>query len=198
MLRRYGKIMLFSSFLLFLLVACGSADATNGGSGNSSGSVTSSNQVAVRTVTPVIVQAKSVHGATGSGPIVVNSPTPVPGGNASSEQVVLKDRTLVINSVSKQNAANTSSSVITLVLTVKNTSNQSIMNKPGFFQLMGAEGDTFSYQSNSSDNFYGTMPAQSSRNGTIAFQIPKTAAYSLRLLYRCEVATETTLILLKV
>jgi hypothetical protein len=122
----------------------------------------------------------------------------VPGGNANSKQVVLKDRTLDINSVSKQSGTNTASSLITLVLTVKNTSSKPIKNQPNFFQLVGAEGDIFSYQSNSSDNFYGTVPAHSSSSGTIVFQIPGAAAHNLYLLYRSEITSETALVLLNV
>ena len=123
---------------------------------------------------------------------------PVPGGKAGSQQVVLTDRTLVINSVSKQNGPNAGSSLITLVLTVKNTSDKPIMNQLTFFQLMGADGDIFTYQYNSSDDFYGTVPANSSRNGTIQFQVPRAATSNLRLLYRPEVATETVLASLRV
>ena len=120
------------------------------------------------------------------------------GGHASSEQVVLKDRTLVISSVSKQNGVNAASSLITLVLTVKNTSNKPIMNQSTFFQLMGKEGDIFSYQYNSSDNFYGTVPANSSHSGTVVFQLPSAAAHNLHLLYRPEVTVETALVMLNV
>ena len=189
MFRKYGNIMLFGCMLL--LVACASTGNTNGSTG-SHGAASSHATVLV------VVKPKSVHGSSGNGPIVVTSPMPVPGGNANSQQVILKDRTLVINSASKQNAANAGSSVITLVLTVKNTSDNSIMNQLTFFQLMGAEGDIFTYQYNSSDDFYGTVSAHSSRNGTIQFQIPRAATSNLRLLYRPEVPTETALVSLGV
>ncbi len=77
-------------------------------------------------------------------------------------------------------------------------SDNSIMNQLTFFQLMGAEGDIFTYQYNSSDDFYGTVSAHSSRNGTIQFQIPRAATSNLRLLYRPEVPTETALVSLGV
>lgn len=193
-----GKIILLICMLLllFLLAACGPTDSTSG----SNGSMTASNQGLIpgKTVTPVIVAAKSVRGAPGRGPIVVTSPTSVSGSNTNSVQVVLKDRILMINSVSKQNSTNAASSLITLALTMKNTSKKPIMNQSTFFQLMGAEGDIFTYQSNSSDNFYSPVPASSSRSGTIVFQIPKAATSSLRLFYRSEIATETVLVSLKV
>src|SRR5262249_22813109 len=147
---------------------------------------------------PTVVTARSVQGTPGTGPIIVTSPTPVPGGSTHSQQVALKDRTLVLNSVSKQDAADGNSSLITLALTIKNTSDQPIMNEPGFFQLTGAEGDIFAYQSNSSDNFYSAVPAQGSHTGTIVFQIPRAAASHLQLLYRPEVAAETVLMPLNV
>jgi hypothetical protein len=112
--------------------------------------------------------------------------------------VELGDRTLVLNSVSKQDNADGKSSLITLALTIKNTSNKPIRNEASFFQLMSAEGDTFTYQSNSSDTFYSDISGHSSRDGTIVFQIPKAAASNLRLLYRPEVATETVVMPLNV
>jgi Telomeric repeat-binding factor 2. len=195
---RDSKIMLLSCMplLLFLLAACGFTGSTSG----SNGSTTAANQGLVpgKTVTPVIVAAKSVRGASGSGPIVVTAPTSVPGSNPNSQQVVLNDRILVINSVRKQNSMNAASSLITLALTMKNTSKKPIKNQSTFFQLMGAEGDIFTYQYNSSDNFYNIVPARSSRSGTIVFQIPKAAVSNLRLFYRSEVVTETVLVSLKV
>lgn len=185
--RIYGRGLFAGSMLLllFLLAACNTASSSassNGGAPISKATV---------------VTARSVQGMPGTGPIVVTSPTPVPGGNADAQQVVLKDRTLVLNNVSKQDAAGGDSSLITLALTIKNTSNQPIMNESSFFQLMGAEGDTFTYQSNSSDNFYSPVPAHGFRNGTIVFQVPRAATAHLQLLYRPEVETETVLMPLK-
>ncbi len=191
--------------LLFLLAACGSTHSTSTASSDSTDkivTVTTYQGSPSGKATPVTVRPKQVQGSSrgpaGSGPVVVTDPTPIPGGSASSEQVVLKDRTLMIGSVSKQNGMNAASSLITLVLTVKNTSGKPIMNQPTFFQLMGTEGDTFTYQYNSSDSFYGTVPAHSSHSGTVVFQIPSAAAHHLRLLYRPEVTAETALVLLNV
>jgi len=202
-MRKYSKFMatgyMFS--LLFLLVACGTTNNTSAGNGNvdNNGSAINSSQptTPIKATTPVIVKPKSVRGSSGNGPIVVTSQTPVPGGGTNSGQVVLKDRTLILNSASKQNSTNAQSNLITLVLTIKNTSNKPIMNQATFFQLMGAEGDIFTYQINNSNGFYGTVPALSSHNGTIVFQIPRAATSNLRLLYRPEIATETVLMSLK-
>jgi uncharacterized protein YcfL len=207
MLHKYGRNKLLGCILLllFLLVACGSTDNTNNTNSSSANkivTVTTYQGTPSNLTPPTVVKPKSIRGSSrgpsGSGPIVVTSPQPVPGGSTTSEQIVLKDRTLDINSVSKQSGTNAASTVITLVLTVKNTSNKPIMNQPNFFQLMGLEGDIFSYQSNSSDNFYGTVPANGSRSGTITFRIPAAAAHNLHLLYRPEIASETALILLNI
>ncbi len=207
MFHKDGRIKVLGCMLLllFLLAACNSTDNTSNANSNSTNkivTVTTYQGTPSNKTSPVAVKPKPVRGVSqgpsGSGPIVITSPTHISGGNANSEQVVLKDRTLVISSVSKQNGANAASSLITLVLTVKNTSNKPIMNKSTFFQLMGTEGDTFSYQSNSSDNFYGTVPASSSHSGTVVFQLPSAAAHNLRLLYRPEVAVETALVMLNV
>ncbi|GHP00219.1 hypothetical protein KSF_102660 [Reticulibacter mediterranei] len=205
MLQTYSGIKLSACIflLLLLLSACGSTDTTTTTDSNAPNKlITVTTRQGSSSTPPIVVTAKSVggssQGSSGSGPVVVVSPTPIPGDHTNSQQVVLKDRTLVIGSVSKQNGVNAASSLITLALTVKNTSSKTIMNQPTFFQLMGAEGDTFSYQTNSSDNFYGNVTANSSRSGTIVFQIPGAAAHHLRLLYRPEVAAETTLVLLNV
>src|SRR6266702_3751323 len=173
--------------LFLLLVACSSAgsDSSNRNTGTDStqdqGSTPSA--TAATTITP---------------PLVISSPTPVPGGKAGSQQIVLGDRIVIINSVSKQKGASTSSTLINLDLAIQNTSNKAIMNQSTFFQLMGPEGDIFGYQYNSSDNFYGTIAAHTTRSGTIVFQVPTAATSSLRLLYRPEIATESAIILLKI
>jgi Domain of unknown function (DUF4352) len=178
MVRMYSKVMLAGSILLFLLAAC------SGGNTSNSGTPTASNTA----ITATVITAKSARGTPGNSIIV----------NDKDQKAVLKDRMLVVNNASKQDAADDHSSLISLVLTVKNTSDKAIKNESTFFQLLSTEGDTFTYQSNSSDTFYGDVSAHSSRDGTIVFQIPKAAASNLRLLYRPEVETETALISLKV
>src|SRR5207249_3111887 len=153
---------------------------------------------AAATITPQLVTPKASRGSPGKGPVVISSPTPVPGGKIGSQQIALGDRTLIINSVSKQKGASTNSTLINLDLVIQNTSGKAIMNQATFFQLTGSEGDTFGYQYNSPDNFYGTIAAHTTRNGTIVFQVPTAATSSLRLLYRPEIATETAIILLKI
>ena len=188
--------------LFLLLVACSSAgsDSNNRNTGTGStqdrGSTLSATVAA--TITPQLITPKAASGSAGKGPLVISSPTPVPGGKAGSQQIVLGDRTLIINSASKQKGASTNSTSINLDLAVQNTSDKAIMNQSTFFQLMATEGDTFGYQYNSPDNFYGPIAAHTTRSGTIMFQVPTAAASSLRLLYRPEIATETAIILLKV
>ena len=187
--------------LFLLLVACGPAGSvkSNGNTGTGStqiqGSTTSA--TAIATITPQLVTPKSVSGSPGKGPLVISSPTLVPGGKAGSQQIVLHDRSLIINHVTELKGVSANTILISLDLAVQNTSDKAIMNLSTFFQLMGSEGDAFGYQSNSSDNFYGTIAAYTTHSGTIVFQVPRAAASGLRLLYRPEIAIETVIILLK-
>jgi hypothetical protein len=188
--------------LFLLLVACGCAgsnssnESTGTGSTQHQGSTLSA--TAVATITPQLVTPKSFSGSPGKGPVVISSPTPVPGGKPGSQQIVLADRTLIINSVTRQMGVRANSTLISLDLIVRNTSAKAIMNQPAFFQLVGPEGDTFGYQYNSSDNFYGTIAAHTTSSGTIVFQVPTAGASGLRLLYRPEIAPETAIILLEI
>jgi len=188
--------------LFLLLAACGSAgsESSNGntGIGSTQDQGSTPSAPAAATITPLLITPRSSSGSPGKGPLVFSSPTPVPGGKAGSQRIVLGDRNLVINSVSKQQGASPNSTLINLDLTVQNTSAKAIMNQSTFFQLLGPEGDTFGYQYDSSDNFYGPIAAHTTRSGTIVFQVPTAATSSLRLLYRPEIATETALIWLKI
>ena len=192
-----GGVMLV---LFLLLAACDSAgnESSNGNTGSTQDQGSTSSAPAVATNTPLLITPRSSSGSAGKGPLVIASPTPLPGGKAGSQQIVLGDRTLIINRVSKQQGASPNSSLITLDLAVRNTSHKTIKNLSTFFQLIGPEGDTFGYQDNSSDTFYGPIAAHTTRSGTIMFQVPIAATSSLRLLYRPEIATETVIILLKI
>ncbi len=202
MFLQHKKLVLSGVILVLfsLLVACGSAgsDSSNGNTGSTQDQGSTPSAPAAATLTPQLVTPQASSGSPGKGPRVISSPTPVPGGKAGSQQIVLGDRTLIINSVSKQKGASTNSTLITLDLAVRNTSHKAIMNLSTFFQLIGPEGDTFGYQDNSSDNFYGTIAAHTTRSGTIMFRVPTAAPSSLHLLYRPEIATETAIILLKI
>jgi len=148
--------------------------------------------------TPRLVTPTPIGGSPGTGPTVISNPAPLPGGKINSQKVVLRDRTLIINSVISQRAANKSSVLIGVDIVIRNTTGKAIRNKAAFFQLVGPGGDTFGYQDNSPDNFYGTIGGHASRSGMIEFQIPSAAASSLYLLYRPEIAKETVLTRLKV
>jgi hypothetical protein len=193
-----GVILLV--FLLLFASGCAGGNSSNGntGTGSTQDQGSTRSATAVATITPRLVTPKARRGSAGKGPLVISSPTQVPGGKAGSQQVVLADRTLIINRVSEQKGASTNSTLINLDLTVQNTSNKAIMNQLNFFQLMGPGGDTLAYQYNSSDNFYGPIAAHTTDSGTIMFQVPAAATASLHLLYRPEIATETAIILLKV
>ncbi|GHO94838.1 hypothetical protein KSF_048860 [Reticulibacter mediterranei] len=129
----------------------------------------------------------------GAAPIEIATSTPVPGGSSTSQQIVLKDRALVINTVSRQKGANPDPVAINIAITIKNTGDRSIQNQAAFFQLVSAGGDFFG-QTNSSDNFYGSIASHTIRSGTITFQLPALATKNLRLMYRSEVSSEALLV----
>jgi len=143
---------------------------------------------------PSVVQGTSIASTPGVGPTVILTPTRVPGGNTHSQLVTLPDRILTISSISKQAGTDNSSIAISLTLTIKNTGAKTISNDATYFVLTGAEGDAFGLQSGTNTNFFGAIASQNSRTGTIIFQIPAGAMNGLRLLYRPEVATETTFV----
>ena len=122
----------------------------------------------------------------------------MPGGPTGSQEIVLSDRTLIIYSASEQKSAQANSVLINLDLAVRNTSGKAIKNLPAFFQLVGLEGDTFSYQYNSTDSFYGPIAAHVTDRGLIVFQVPAAAATKMSLLYRPEITKETAIIQLKI
>lgn len=177
--------------LLLSLAACGGEGSNSGGMNTTAG------QGNTVTITPEQVAPKVVQGTAGTGPVIIANPTSISGGKPGSQQVVLADRVLIVNGVSTQNGASAGTTLVSLDLSVSNTSSQAIMNQSSFFVLMGPEGDTFAYQRNSSDNFYGSISAASTHNGLVVFQVPTAAASSLKLLYRPEVATETVVLPLK-
>ena len=198
---KHSKKYLFASLLLLCLsitlVACGdttSAGKTTGNTqtGGTSGSSTSGTTTAG--TASVSTAVTSIPGTPGIGPVVILSPTPVPGGGSHSQQVVLSDRTLVINDVTKSAGANAGSVTITISLDLKNTSSKAIMNQSAYYLLTSSEGDSFGVTSSATSSFYGAINANSSHSGTIVFQVPSAAVTGLHLMYHPEVATETTFI----
>lgn len=180
--------------LLALLAACGDSNNTSVVTPTiQSGTVEASTPGAGPTViTVVTVTPTSV-----STSVTGNTATPTPQGtqgNPQQQVIMLTDRTLTINAVSKQAGSDASTTAVGLTITVTNTSPSPIMNSATFYQLVGAEGDSFGTQSSVSANFYGSIPSKGSHQGTIVFQVPTAALSGLRLLFRPEVATETTLI----
>jgi uncharacterized protein DUF4352 len=199
MFQLHKKFVLGGALLtvFLLLVACSSAGSNNSNS-STERNLTKSSTTASVAITPQLITPKAASGSPGKGPLVISSPTTVPGGKPGTQQIILSDRTLIIYRVTEQNGASSNSTLISLDLTVQNTSHKAIMNLSTFFQLMGPDGDAFGYQYNSSDNFYGPITAYKARSGTIVFQIPKAATSSLQLLYRPEIAAETVIIRLKI
>ena len=168
------------------LAACGST--INQGPGSAATAAPAAPAATPRQVTP-----KNVGGSPGQGPLVVSGPLP-----GSGHQVVLRDRTLIITSVTRHPGPAHGSVLIELNLVVRNTSGRLIKNTPAFFRLIGPEGDSFNYQYKSSDNFYRPIGARTSRAGMTEFEIPAAAAASLSLLYRPEGSGDPALIRLNV
>ena len=140
---------------------------------------------------PVVVQGTSIASTPGIGPTVILTPTKVPGGNEQSQLVTLPDRVIAITNMSKRAGTDSNSIAINLTITIKNTGAKTINNDAVYFQLISAEGDAFGLQSNVASNFFGSIASQSSRSGTIIFQVPSGAINGIRLMYRPDVSTDT-------
>ncbi len=86
--------------LFLVLVACSSAGSgsSNGntGTGSTQDQGSTPSATAAVTITPQLVTPKASRGSPGKGPLVISSPTPLPGGKAGSQQIVLGDRTLIL------------------------------------------------------------------------------------------------------
>lgn len=199
-----NSVMYIFACVLFLgmgmaLVACSDASGGNGGGtaqGNKSSRSTQTGGTTGATTTsgtpnsPTAVSGTSK--TSGNGPVVISSPTPVSGGGVHSQQVVLSDRTLIINDVTQTGSASAATVTITLSVEVKNTGSKAIMNQSAYYFLSSSEGDSFGVTSTPTTSFYGTIGASNSHSGTLIFQIPSAAAKGLRLFYHPEVATDTT------
>ena len=175
---------------LCVLSACSSSDATTTGATATPKATSGANSTAIAVT--------SVASTPGVGPTVILSPTPVPGGGAHSQQVILADRTLIINDVSKGAGSDASSTAIHMTMTMKNTSTKAITNQPSYFSLFGTEGDVFGLAANTTGSFFGSIDANSARSGTVVFQVPTGAAKALKLFYRSNVANETVFVPFKV
>jgi hypothetical protein len=113
--------------------------------------------------------------------------------------VTLPDRTLVISDASKVAGADAGSTGIRLTMTMKNTSTKTIPNEESYYQLIGAEGDSFGLQPSMTSSFFGMIGPNSSRSGTVVFQVPTAALNGgLRMEFRSEVDTETVFVPLNV
>ncbi len=188
---RRSRLLLGAIILAVLLLLAG-CDSTSASSGSNASTSASS----AATTTPQVVRPKSTSGSAGQGPVIATS-VPTSGDPAGSQKVTLHDRTLIIYSALKEKSASTTSVYINLNVAIRNISAKTIKNQPAFFQLTGADGDIFAYQYNSSDNFYGSIAPRATHTGHIVFQLPAAAASKLSLLYRPEIAAETTIVQLK-
>ncbi len=140
---------------------------------------------------PVGVHGTSIASTPGIGPIVILTPTKVPGGNEQGQLVTLPDRILTITNMSRQTGTDSNSIAINLTITIKNTGIKTIRNDASYFQLISSEGDAFGLETKEAPNFFGSIASQSSRSGTIIFQVPAGAMNGIRLMYRPEISTET-------
>ncbi len=187
------------AFCLFLLTACASTP-------NSTGTITAPTATATGyavaatttgttapTNTPTIA-VTAIPSTPGIAPTVILSPTPIPGGGPHSQQVLLADRVLLINDVSRDTGTDASSVTIRLTMTLKNTSAKTITNVTTYYSLFGSEGDVFGLPPNTNGSFFGAIAANGSRSGTLVFQVPLGADTALRLLYRPDVAHETVFV----
>ena len=178
------------AFCLCILIACSSNTSTTNGS-TSTPDVTSGTGSTAVSVT-------ALPSTPGTGPLVILSPTSVAGGGVHSQQVVLADRTLIIDNVSKSTGTDANSVTISVAMTLKNTSAKALPNQPEYFSLFGTEGDVFGLSSNTKGSFFGSVAANSSRSGIVAFQVPAGAAKALKLFYRSNVPGESVFVPLTV
>ncbi len=186
--------------LVALLAACSSG---NPGGQTSNTSTTTPQKATTPNATTVVTSStpSSNNNKPNNGPLVITSPTPVPGGSATSQQIVLPDRTIVITSITKQNGTTKNATIVVMALTVKNTGSKDITNQSSYYQLISSEGDAFGLtqsESSAAANFFGTITSGSTRTGTLSFEVPSVTISNLRLLYRSNIATETVFVVLHV
>lgn len=201
MFHRHFFSILLGMLLMLALAACGSTSSTNNStSANSATPVpprVSPTTTTKATATATIAVQATRSGQPGTGPIIITSPTIVPGSDGQAQQVVFSDRVLVIENVSHQPGTDAGSTAISVTLLIKNTSSHTITNQASYFQLLGEEGDTFGLQTNAA-SFFGSIAPNSTRSGTIVFQIPTVAATGLHLFYSPDVVTDKALVTLKI
>jgi hypothetical protein len=137
-------------------------------------------------------------GSPGIGPRVIDHATPVPGGTPGSQVVVLGDRALTITAVTRQSSSNQNVTGIHVDLAVENSSASVIQNQPTFFQLTGAEGDTFAARTNGADPFFTAIEPRTTHRGSVDFEVPGATTSGLHLLYRPELAAEAVIVPLSI
>ncbi len=186
------SIIAFCLCLFTALTACASTPISTGTTTAPIATATATGTTAITNVPTIGVTA--IPSTPGIAPTMILSPTPIPGGGPHSQQVLLADRVLLINNVSRGAGMDASSVTIRLTMTLKNTSAKTITNVATYYSLFGSEGDVFGLPPNTNGSFFGAIAANGSRSGTIAFQVPLGADTTLRLLYRPDVARETVFV----
>jgi hypothetical protein len=140
-LKRIAVCTVLVLFFLLFLCSCDSS-GTPGNAG---------------AITPTLQSGTVVDSTAGVGPITVLTETPVPGGETSKQPVTLHDRTLTVEKVSTKAGTDATSTSVSITISIVNTGKTPIMNEAGFYELEGAEGDSFGSQSSVTPNFYGAI-----------------------------------------
>jgi hypothetical protein len=194
---------LFAVAILLLVVAL----AACGGSANSSSAGNGQGRVITKTGSPEVsanpTRTPAPAGSTtpqsvtpqpqptsANAPLVILTPTMVPGGSDKSVLITLPDRTLAIENVFNQSGSQPNTANVGLVMTLTNTGTKTIQNASTFYQLVGSEGDTFGVEVSATPSFFGMLGPHSARSGTIVFAVPSAESSGLRLLFTCEIASE--------
>jgi hypothetical protein len=191
--------------LVFVLAACGSQASSHNDNHSTATPQSSSQEVSTNPTptmtTPTLVPTETAappavtpQPTNGNAPLVILTPTKVPGGSGNSALITLPDRTLAIKNVTNQNGSAPNSVDVGLVMTLSNTGAKTIQNAATFYQLVGSEGDTFGIEVSATPSFFGAMAPQSLRSGTIVFEVPSAESSGLRLLFRCEIPSETAIV----
>jgi hypothetical protein len=203
------KYCITAAMLLFVLAlaACGSP-ASSKSNNSSTATPTSGSQAVSMNPTPTMTTPASAptditattapavtpQPTNPNAPLVILTPTLVPGGGGNSALITLPDRTLAIKNVTNQNGSAPNTVNVGLVMTLSNTGAKTIQNATTFYQLVGSGGDTFGIQVSATPGFFGSITPHSSRIGTIVFEVPSAESGGLRLLFRCEIPSETAIV----
>ena len=120
-------------------------------------------------------------------------------GQGPGQVVVLTDRRLTVGAAKVRRAAVPHSTLVQCEVTVNNTGDWTIVNRPTSFVLMDSQGDAFGSSSHGG-GLFGPVAAHTSRTGLAEFELPEAAATAagLRLEYRADGSSEAVILSLVV